>query len=86
MIFVPTVVIKFRNGSIILAISLGLLTAFVFCDSFFNNAIINGLGKIRAKEELPGSFSIPPGAYQQTTILKISPVTSLERAIDGRGK
>ena len=69
MISVPSVVNKFRNGSIILAISLVLLTAFVFCDSCFNNAIITGLGKIRTMEEPPRSFPIPPGSYQQTTIL-----------------
>lgn len=69
MISVPSVVNKFRNGSIILAISLVLLTAFVFCDSYFNNAIITGLGKIRTMENPPGSFPIPSGAYQQTTIL-----------------
>jgi hypothetical protein len=63
------VVNKFRNGSIILAISLLLLTAFVFCDSYFNNTIITGLGKIRTMEEPPGSFRVPPGSYQQTTIL-----------------
>ena len=69
MISVPSVVNKFRNGSIILASSLVLLTAFVFCDSYFNNTIITGLGKIRTMEEPPGSFPIPPGSYQQTTIL-----------------
>ena len=69
VIFVPSVVNKFRNGSIILTLSLGLLTAFVFCNSFSHNAIITVLGKIRTMEEPPGSFSIPPGAYQQTTIL-----------------
>ena len=69
MISVPSVVNKFRNGSIILAISLVLLTIFVFCESFFSHALISGLAKIRTMEELPGSFTIPPGSYQQTTIL-----------------
>ena len=64
----PSVVKKFHSP-ILLFISIGFLTAFIFCDSYFNHTIITGLGKIRTMEELPGSFPIPSGAYQQSTIL-----------------
>jgi hypothetical protein len=69
VISVPSVVNKLQNGSIILAISLVLLTAFVFCDSYSANSIITGLSKIQTMNEPAGSFPIPPGAYLQTTTL-----------------
>ncbi len=69
MLSVPPVVNKLRNGPIILAISLVLLAAFVFCESFFGHTLITELGKIQTMEERPGSFPIPPGSYQQNTIL-----------------
>lgn len=69
MISVPSVVNKFRNGSIILGISLVLLAAFVFCDSYSANSLISGLSKIQTSQDPVGSFPIPPGAYLQTATL-----------------
>lgn len=67
MISVSSVVNKSQCA--IFAIALGILTAFVFCESFFGHSLITGLGKIRTTDEPAGSFPIPQGAYQQTTIL-----------------
>jgi len=69
--FVQTVGMDSRSlkSLALLALSLGLLLAFVFCESFFGHSLITGLGKISTMEEPPGSFAIPPGAYQQSTIL-----------------
>ena len=58
-----------KSRSAIFAISLGILTTFVFCESFFGYALIKGLGEIRTMEEPVGSFPIVHGAYQQNTIL-----------------
>jgi hypothetical protein len=58
-----------RKSPALLALSLGLLVVFAFCESFFGHSLITGLGKISTMEEPAGSFAIPPGAYQQTTIL-----------------
>ena len=60
---------KSYRSSILLLVSLALLTTFVFSDSYYANQIITGLTKTQTMHEPPGSFPIPAGAYQQTTVL-----------------
>lgn len=69
VISVPAVVNKSRRDFTILFISLCLLIAFAFGDSFYGHFMLGNLAKVRTMEEPPGSFPIASGSYQQNTIL-----------------